>query len=374
MNGKVKISDSLMYTARIMTAKIMKPNAKALQEAAELLRKNDVVGMPTETVYGLAGNAFSEDALLRIYKTKERPTFDPLIIHIAPDESGDILTGLETQGLILTDKLGNTARERIRQLTDRFWPGPLTLVLPKDPKVPDLATSGLPTVAIRMPSHPVARSLLKAANMPLAAPSANRFGRISPTSAQDVIDELGTLIELVLDGGSCEIGLESTVLSIDPEGNMTLLRPGYVTAEAITECTGVSPAAPNASAAPKTAQNAPGMLASHYAPAKKLILLSEPVTQIVKMNQNSLEGIKTLGLLVFGPTSEAEEKFKQLSGKQVICLSLSESGNLDEAARNLFAKMRALDESEAELLFTEPCPSAQGIGHAITDRLKRASH
>lgn len=193
-------------------AELLQPTAENLARAGEALRRGELVGMPTETVYGLAGNALDAEAVARIFAVKERPTFDPLIVHVAPE-----LRGLDAFGeaeLVDVAALDGDARTHIEALISRFWPGPLTLVLPRGARVPDLVTSGLATVAVRMPRHPVAQALIRAAQRPLAAPSANRFGRISPTSAADVQAELGDRIGLILDGGSSEVGVESTVLAI----------------------------------------------------------------------------------------------------------------------------------------------------------------
>lgn len=218
-----------------MKAKIVPPTPESIQQVAEALRHDEVVGMPTETVYGLAGNARSPIALARIFETKERPTFDPLIIHVGRFSG---LDDFKVLGLVDFKAL---SAERIRQLEiliEKFWPGPLTLVLPKDPSVPDLATSGLPTVAIRMPEHPVALALIQAAQTPLAAPSANRFGRISPTTAQAVEQELGDRISWIIDGGPSTIGVESTILSLAFPDELVILRPGGTPPEAIEAALG----------------------------------------------------------------------------------------------------------------------------------------
>lgn len=356
-----------------MTAEILKPTQSALEKAAGILRQSGVVGMPTETVYGLAGFAFSEEALTKIFKTKARPAFDPLIVHIAPPENSDILDWLSRLELIDGEKLPPQSRRHLLTLAGHFWPGPLTLVLPKNKKVPDLATSGLPTVAIRMPSHPAAQALLKCCGQPLAAPSANRFGKISPTTAQHVFDELGDQIPLILDGDSSEIGLESTVVALTADGGLTLLRPGRISAAELKEKTGCDIRVIAKAAGGSTAQSAPGMLASHYAPNKKLMLLKAPVCDLKEGAVYDGALPETLGLLTFGPADKARKRFEELTGKEVFCESLSESGCLDEAAKNLFSTLRRLDQSKAGLLFTEPCLSEEGIGHAIADRLRRAS-
>ncbi|MEK6704214.1 MAG: L-threonylcarbamoyladenylate synthase, partial [Bdellovibrionota bacterium] len=191
-----------------MPAKILQPTDKNINLIAKALLRGEVAAIPTETVYGLGGGVFIKDAISRIFGAKERPTFDPLIVHVSSELSD--FTALEKIGLIESSHIPVAAARAAEKLMDHFWPGPLTIVLPKSQKVPDLVTSGLPTVAIRMPSHPVAQTLLHRVVMPLAAPSANRFGRISPTCAADVLSELGEKIEFILDGGKSSIAIEST--------------------------------------------------------------------------------------------------------------------------------------------------------------------
>ena len=328
--------------------KILQPTPETIAQAAAHLRSGQLVGMPTETVYGLAGNGLDAAALARIFDAKERPTFDPLILHVV--EQGDL------SRLVDESQLSPEALRRLRALTEAFWPGPLTLVLPKREIVPDLATSGLPTVAIRMPQHPIAQALIRAAGVPLAAPSANRFGRISPTRAEHVRDELDGRVEMVLDGGPCEIGIESTILKIDADGSLVLLRPGQVTPEQIAAVTG---ARPSAGTAKPGAQLAPGMLESHYAPTKRLLPLE----------QMSEESARRVGVLLL---SGDPQKFVPPAGKSAITMSLSHSGDPMEMARNLFSTLRALDQSDAELLFCEAPPAGEGLVYAIADRLRRA--
>lgn len=349
-----------------MTARILQPTAEAIAKAARALAADDVVGMPTETVYGLAGNAFSPSALARIFSTKERPTFDPLIVHVARE--------FELAELADLERLSKPARESARKLTEALWPGPLTVVLPKKPSVPDLATSGLDTVAIRMPAHPVAQRLLKETGFPLAAPSANRFGRISPTSAEAVREELGERIALILDGGPCAIGLESTVVAFDEEGGVKLLRPGFADNAQLERLTGRKVTA--ASAMKDGAQPAPGMLASHYAPRAKLVLLPSPARELGKLTAPA----GPLGLLAFaGDAREAARALAQALGEEpgarrISVRVLSPGGDLAEAARNLFASLRELDSESPALIYAEPCPSRDGLGFAIADRLGRAAH
>ncbi len=340
--------------------------------------------MPTETVYGLAGMAFDEQALASIFAAKERPTFDPLIVHIPQPGQGREVANwgelLVDQKLLDLAVLSSTARERLHKLAARFWPGPLTLVVPKQPAVPDLATSGLPTVAIRMPRHPVAQALLAQVGQPLAAPSANRFGRISPTSAEDVRAELEGRIELILDGGRCEVGLESTVLALAANGALTLLRPGGIALAEIEQTVGVAPQSA-AATTNDAAQPAPGMLKSHYAPAKTLRLLPAPVAELGPQHAAQLEKLtgrhRYLGvLLLSGEAEAAERKLRALlpADCSLAVCSLSPSGDAPEAARGLFAALRRLDADPAvELILAEPVTQPVGLLHAIADRLQRAS-
>ncbi|HAR44390.1 MAG TPA: threonylcarbamoyl-AMP synthase [Bdellovibrionales bacterium] len=358
--------------------RMMQPTAEEIRLAANALRADELVAMPTETVYGLAGNAFSTEALTRIFSSKERPTFDPLIIHVP--EAWNSLEELESNGLIDLETMNPLARERASKLIAAFWPGPLTLVLPKTSKVPDLATSGLQTVAIRMPAHPVAQKLLSEAGIPLAAPSANRFGRISPTSAQDVAAELGGRISWILDGGRCEIGLESTVLAVSNEGELQLLRPGRITAADIQKVTQAVtiPAEQITLAGPTgTAAASPGLLKSHYAPKKPLYILNSSVSSPgFKLDRKDfgLAPDTRIGILVMsGDSAQIKARLQPLLGEALEVRSLSRDGSFEKIARNLFAELRALDDSAAQVLFAEPCASEEGLGFAIADRLKRAS-
>jgi len=359
-----------------MKTTVVTPSASNISVAAEVIRNEGLVGMPTETVYGLGGSAFSETAVARIFDCKERPSFDPLIVHVAIDLGcpTPAITQLDDLRLIESRKLSSYATTISEKLVKHFWPGPLTLVLPKAGRVPDLVTGGLQTIAVRMPRHPIACALIKASGTPLAAPSANRFGRISPTRAAHVLAELGGRIELIIDGGQCEIGVESTVLSVGTEGELTLLRPGGISKEEIEniirENVG-SPAKPT-----HAALASPGMLESHYAPKKCMILLPgifERLTdQYWKQLERSTE--ESYALLAFSGEAESMSRlFQAKTGKRALTSVLSRSGNLSEAARNLFAQMRYLDNAEGELILAEPPPTELGLGHAIKDRLRRAS-
>jgi L-threonylcarbamoyladenylate synthase len=357
----------------IMRARIVPADRQGVALAAELIRDGRLVGMPTETVYGLAGAAFRVDALARTFAAKDRPTFDPLIVHVAFAPP----IGLEYAAALVDLRIVDPAlprpqRSTVEALARRFWPGPLTLVLPRHPDLPDLVAAGLPTVAVRMPRHEVARGLIAAAGTPLTAPSANRFGRVSPTSAEDVAAELGDRVELILDAGRCEMGIESTVVVIGAEGDLSLLRPGGTPAAEIEAAVG-RPLRPARGGPPA----GPGMLESHYAPGTPLRLLPGPVDraglpEIGRLVEGTRAGGR-IGLLLFsGDPNGAARRTSTRLGRPVAARSLSVSGDLVEAARNLFALLRELDRLGIEMILAEPCPIRSGLGHAIADRLERA--
>jgi L-threonylcarbamoyladenylate synthase len=317
-----------------------------------LLQQGEIVALPTETVYGLAADAFNPTAVAKIFAAKERPSFDPLIVHIA--SRGDLKTVA-----IVPEDIADT----VNKLMSAFWPGPLTLILPKHPDVADLVTSGLPTVAVRQSAHPVFRAINKALGHPIAAPSANRFGSISPTSASAVIKELGGRIPLVIDAGACCEGLESTIISIEPrEGKKPIFRlhrAGPITKEQLQEFGKVEKVREAVGQAPQ----APGQLASHYAPRTPLILLEKPA------DFQPEEG-KRYGLLSY--TGADDGPYVDLHDWDCIeCLSPG-SGKLAEAAIRLFFVMRRLDEAGLDAIIAEPV-SETGLGVAIMDRLRRAS-
>ena len=304
--------------------------------AKSFLEAGQVVGMPTETVYGLAGNALDPDAVLSIFRVKNRPSFDPLIVH------SDSIHKLEQ---FVTD-----IPESARLLAKAVWPGPLTLLLPKRDLIPDLVTAGLPTVAVRIPNHPLTLELLRSLDFPLAAPSANPFGYISPTTAQHVADQLGDQIPYILDGGPAGIGLESTIVGFE-ESIPTVFRLGGMALEAIEEIVGAVSVRTHSTSNPK----APGMLSSHYAPRTPLVLLAPG---------ESPPPNERAGALVFRqPFSGLNPDFQRI---------LSETGDVNEAAKNLFAYLRTLDTLPIDIIYAEPLPN-QGLGPAINDRLRRAS-
>jgi L-threonylcarbamoyladenylate synthase len=376
------------------TTRIQPPDAAGIHAAIELLQAGEVVALPTETVYGLAGNALREEALTKIFRTKERPVFDPLIVHVPfemdelqSEDRGKIwLQRLDALDLIDTSQIPEKVLSRLMDLFKAFWPGPLTVVLPKTSKVPDLATSGLPSVALRMPNHPVFQSVLRGCGFPLAAPSANRFGRISPTTARNVEQELGNRIQLILDGGACEIGVESTIIKLSEDGVFDLMRPGKITdmdiakvirdiprrrEVSITNIEGGAESVP-------TPMEAPGTLASHYAPTKKLYMMPKPWA---RLNADELyrarilfENKSKVEILCLSPLKPdlliiLEQAFK----KKLAVRNFSQTGELEDVAHHLFRTMREADASPSEVLLVEPPVKIEGFGHAIYDRLYRAS-
>ncbi len=324
----------------------------ALREACALLERGEVVALPTETVYGLAADAFNPAAVAKVFAVKERPSFDPLIVHIA--SRGDL-----KRVAVVPEEMA----EAVDKLASKFWPGPLTLILPRHPDVPDLVTSGLPTVAVRQSAHPVFRAINKALGRPIAAPSANRFGSISPTSASAVIKELGGRIPLVVDAGACGEGIESTIISIEPrEGKkpvFRLHRAGPVTKEQLQEFGRVEKVRDPVGQAPQ----APGQLASHYAPHTPLILLEKP-------EDFTPEEGKRYGLLSY--TGADDGAYVNLHDWETIESLSPGSGKLAEAAIRLFFVMRQLDEAGLDAIIAEPV-SETGLGVAIMDRLRRAA-
>ncbi|NOS81255.1 MAG: threonylcarbamoyl-AMP synthase [Nitrospira sp.] len=312
---------------------------ESIRLAAAIIRRGGLVAFPTETVYGLGCDALNPDAVARVFEAKQRPSFDPLIVHIATEASLD--------GVVLAISLTE------RRLMKRFWPGPLTLILPKHAQVPDLVTAGLPTIAIRMPAHPVAQALIQEAGVPIAAPSANPFGYVSPTCAQHVLDGLGDRVDLILDGGSCPIGVESTIVCMGGAGP-ELLRPGSITLAEIQEVVG-----PVVQAAADHTLAAPGQLPRHYATKTPMTILAAQGSRAVA------HGDTRIGLLVLSASEQADERFSAIE-------VLSASGDLREAARNLFAALRRLDALGLDRLYAEPCDE-QGLGLAIMDRLRRCA-
>ncbi|GAB2606675.1 L-threonylcarbamoyladenylate synthase [Belliella aquatica] len=313
---------------------------KDIAKAKQILEAGDLVGIPTETVYGLAGNALDADAVAKIFETKKRPSFDPLILHTSKiDRVLDFVIEIP---------------EELKPLAEAFWPGPLTLLLPRKSIVPDLVTSGLDTVAVRIPSHPLTRELLAALDFPLAAPSANPFGYISPTQASHVNDQLGEKIDYILDGGSCEVGLESTIAGLE-DGQVTVYRLGGLDVKRIEKVVGKVQVMTHSSSNPK----APGLLKSHYAPTKPFVL--GDLKKLIEEYTN--KGIE-FAVLSFN------DSFQSMIGERNFVLS--PEADLHEAAKNLFAAMRILDSMDVSVILAELLPD-EGLGKAVNDRLRRAS-
>jgi L-threonylcarbamoyladenylate synthase len=312
--------------------------------AVELLRKGDLVALPTETVYGLAAKALNPIAVAKIFEAKERPRFDPLIVH---------LPNREWLGRIVDVPAGD--RQLIGKLGNKFWPGPFTMVLPKREVVPDIVTAGLDTVAVRLSAHRVFAEIVGELDEPLAAPSANRFGRVSSTTARHVLDELDGRIPLIFDAGPTEHGIESTIVAIR-DSKIAILRRGPITHEQLSEFGEI------VSVAVTQTISAPGQLPSHYTPTTPLHLVDDAESFSPQKNQR-------VGLLAWRPRRTGDRR----SLKFAAVRNLSDRGDLREAAANLFRYLRELDALGLDLIVAERIPS-RGLGAAIMDRLERASH
>lgn len=312
---------------------------KQVDRAVALLCKGELVSIPTETVYGLAANALNPVAVFNIFKVKERPTFDPLIVHIPKVE--------------VLDLYAHSVPRMAYDLAMAFWPGPLTLILPRKSIIPDLVCSGLDTVGLRQPSHPLTLELLNQLDFPLAAPSANPFGYISPTTAQHVYDQLQGKLPYILDGGPCRVGVESTIVGFEGD-EVFIYRLGGLTLEEIRKV------APHCRLKLNTSSNpvAPGMLKSHYAPQHPFYI--GDINQLLMQFSG-----KRLGVLSF-EKNYSEDEFVEVNEV------LSKDGSLDEAAVKLFSAMRVLDASSIDVIIGEFVPD-EGIGRAINDRLNRAT-
>lgn len=327
---------------------LVPPDTAGVSAVAARLRAGELAAFPTETVYGLGARIWDPDAIARVFERKGRPWFDPLIAHVA-----------ERDGLgALWDAPGEPAavRDAVERLVAEAWPGPLTVVVRRRPEVPDLAVAGLPSVGVRLPAHPVARALLRAVGDPVVAPSANRFGRVSPTTAEAVLAELGEDL-WVLDGGPCAVGVESTVVGFEADGTPVILRPGGLPAEEVARITGRTPARGS-----RGRIEAPGQTESHYAPARPLSLLPGPIREVgLPPGRWGVLSATTPAASVRGPGAE-------VVGVEV----LSESGDPREAARRLFAALRRLDALDVDLL-AEPWRGEGGLSDAVRDRLQRAA-
>lgn len=316
---------------------LLKANNDTIKQSAKVIKSGGLVAFPTETVYGLGANGLNPIAVAKIFEVKKRPAFNPLILHIADKNS-----------------LRNYAvynDERIDQLINKFWPGPLTLVLPKTDVVPDIVTSGNTTVAVRMPNHDVALELIKQSGTPIAAPSANKFGHLSPTDAQHVLKSLGDKVDIILDGGKCNVGVESTILELR-NNNIYMLRPGGLSKEEIEKEIGKI----KTGKVDQTKPSAPGQLPFHYAPSIPLDFFNDK-------NLKKYSG-KKMGVLFFKDV-KSESDFSLVK-------ILSKSGDMKEAAANLFCFLHDLEKEDLDIILVEPLKE-EGLGLAIMDRLKKAS-
>ncbi len=348
-------------TTEIVEIDPVHPEKAKIEHAATLIGAGELVVFPTETVYGLGANALQAQAVERIFVAKGRPLNDPLIVHIA-DEAA------------LADR--TSARPAaVLQLTRAFWPGPLTLILPRSSRVPSIVSAGMPTVAVRMPRHPVALALIRAAGSPIAAPSANRFMHVSPTTARHVSADLGGRVRLILDGGPCSVGVESTVLDLCAQ-TPTILRPGGISLEALHS---VLPAvkvasrhaiSTSADATHIAAQRSPGQLLTHYAPAIPLLLFEGTVdamrSAMLAEAQSLREHNEHVGVLV------ADEDIPFFEGRGVLVHSLGSAANPQQVAAALFAGLRALEEAGVRVILCRSFDE-RGLGLAIRDRLVRAA-
>ena len=337
------------------------PEAAIIEQAALLLRAGELVGFPTETVYGLGADAMQSTAVERIFEAKGRPFSDPLIVHIAAFEDLAVVS--------------TAVSARAARLAEAFWPGPLTLILPRGPRVPSRVTAGLETVAVRMPRHPVALALIRALGSPIAAPSANRFMHVSPTTAQHVLADLGGRVPLILDGGPCDVGVESTIvdLSADPP---IILRPGGVSLEALRAVTPEIQPPRRAVEAPfpgeteKDAQVAPGQFLVHYAPAVPLLLFNGAqeamrAAMLTEIQRHHERG-ERIGVLV------ADEDRAAFRDSNVVLQSPGSETRPEQIAGALFACLRALEEAGAQVILCRNFDD-RGLGLAIRDRLLKAA-
>jgi len=339
---------------KILHVDPVNPEPEKIALAAAEIRRGGLVAFPTETVYGLGANALDEAAVKRIFTAKERPFDDPLIVHIFRIEDLSIIA--------------NPISDLVSVLAEAFWPGPLTLIMPKSHMVPDNVSAGLNNVAVRMPAHPVALALLKSAGVPIAAPSANSFGHTSPTTASHVLQDLGEHIDMILDGGETTVGVESTVLDLTRTPPI-ILRPGGLTREELEQLIGPVGLQTNLQS-DIGPQISPGLLNSHYAPHARLILcmgtypaVVEKIKMLVK--QHLKEGIR-VGLLL----ADEDKTLYQIPGVPVI--TLGAANDLAQIARNLYAGLHKLDDMGVEVILARNY-AAQGLGLAINDRLQRAA-
>lgn len=313
---------------------IFEPTTAHISAASTILRNGGLVAFPTETVYGLGANAFDANAVAKIFITKERPAFDPLIVHIAD--------------LVDLERISSSSDTRVSELAKVFWPGPLTIILPKSKNIPDIVTSGLPDVAVRMPSHIVALQLIKETGFPIAAPSANKFGKLSPTTARHVMKQLSG-VEMILDGGACKVGVESTVIRLETDG-FRILRHGAITEKMLSTIVPKSQLTEGFD----LPQASPGLMKSHYSPDKQLYIVGEHAIP---------SDTSRAAYVSFMPIEKSGFKMTR---------SLTLNGELQEAAVGLFRLLHEMEEADVDFIVAEAVPE-NGIGIAIMDRLRKAA-
>jgi L-threonylcarbamoyladenylate synthase len=349
------LTDEEWMQTRIVTINDVVVDQDIIREAAVLIRSGQLVAFPTETVYGLGANALDPTAVSRIFEAKGRPSSDPLIVHIS---SADCLA-----------EVAIDVPDLAHRLIENFWPGPLTLVLKKNHQIASAVSAGLPTVAVRMPAHPIALALLKASDVPIAAPSANLFAHTSPTTAQHVLSDLENRIPLILDGGPTTVGLESTIVDLTGD-HPRLLRPGGLPVEVIARLLPDLEVITRHARPEDGAMEAPGMLLKHYAPRAELRLFDGPDEKLRLALARSAEELlaqnKRIGLLI------ANEDLSALTRFSVPAVPLGSLNNLQQVAHRLYAGLRTLDEANVEIILARTYP-ATGLGVTIRDRLIRAA-
>ena len=343
-----------VVSTKVLPVQPSDPESETIAQAAQVIREGGLVAFPTETVYGLGADALNDAAVARIFMAKGRPAYDPLIVHIASAEE--------------LPRVASKVPDLAQRLAERFWPGPLTLVLPRANTVPTIVTAGRDTVAVRCPNHPVALALLRASQTPIAAPSANRFGRTSPTTAQHVLDDLGGRIDLILDAGPTLIGVESTVLDLT-RTTPTILRPGGVPREVLEAEIGPIALLEQVPAL-EMGMPSPGLLARHYAPRAALYLFLGPPDAVREaMRQEAqvhLAAHRRVGILV------ADEDAIAFADLDVIGETVGPAEDLNTIARRLFGALRALDAQGVDVILARDF-GTQGLGSAVQDRLRRAA-
>jgi L-threonylcarbamoyladenylate synthase len=339
----------------LLTVNPVQPERDAIRQAAGVIRRGGLVAFPTETVYGLGADALNPEAVSRIFAAKERPFFDPIIVHIA-----------RTEELLL---VARDLPPQVDMLSQRFWPGPLTLILPRADALSTLVTAGLDTVAVRMPDHPVALALIRAAKTPIGAPSANLFGHVSPTTAQHVLDDLGDRVEIILDGGPTTIGIESTVLDLSGD-RPTILRPGGVSREALASVLGEVALAGDAHVSERTGLASPGLMERHYSPHAELLLFQGPEHKVLAAMKERLDELlsaeKAVGLLV------SSEDMAAFEGYPVVIEDIGSREHPGRIATRLYAAMRTLDLRGVDVILARGFGNT-GIELAIENRLSKAA-